>query len=116
MGHSKEPVMTKTISATEARVHFGEVLDQVESQGARVVIERAGKPVAMLISIEESRALGKPKADVEALIERARVNREAIAEWRAKHRPGEPFPDSAETLHELREERDAQLLGNMLRR
>ena len=108
--------MTKTISATEARIHLGEVLDQVETQGSRVVIERAGKPVAMLISIEDSRALNEPKTDIEALIERARRNRESIAAWRAKHRPGEPFPDITEMIHEMREERDAQLLDNLLRR
>jgi prevent-host-death family protein len=108
--------MTKTISATEARIHLGEVLDQVETRGSRVVIERAGKPVAMLIPMEDSRALAEPKSDIEALIERARKNREAIAEWRAKHRPGKPFPDIAEMIHEMREERDAQLLDNLLRR
>lgn len=108
--------MTKTISATEARIHLGEVLDQVETKGDRVVIERAGKPVAMLISMEASRELSEPKSEIEALIERARRNRESIAKWRAIHRPGEPFPDLAEMLHEIREERDAQLLDNLLRR
>ena len=108
--------MTKTISATEARIHLGEVLDRVETRGDRVVIERGGKPVAMLISIEDARTLEEPKSDIEGLIERARKNRESIAAWRAKHRPGEPFPDITEMQHEAREERDAQLLDNLLRR
>ncbi len=106
--------MQKTISATEARVHFGEVLDQVEQSGARFVIERGGKPAAAIISVLELEKLGKVKLDVEALIERVRLNREAIAEWRAVHRPGEPFPDPAEMIHEMREERDAQLLEGLL--
>jgi prevent-host-death family protein len=106
--------MTKTISATEARVHLGEMLDEVESRGSRVVIERAGKPVAMLISIEESRSLPRSRDDIETLIQRARENRAAIAAWRAEHRPGESLADSADILHELREERDAQLLDNLL--
>jgi prevent-host-death family protein len=108
--------MTKSISATEARVHLGEVLDQVEHSGARIVIERDGKPAAMLISLSDSEKLGEQELDVEALIERARLNRKAVAEWRAEYRTGEPYPDIVEMIHEMREERDAQLLDNMLRR
>ena len=103
-------MVTKTISATEARIHLGEVLDQVETQGSRVVIERAGKPVAMLISMEDSRALAEPESDIEALIERTARNAEAIE----KRRGGEPLPDVAEIIRQARDERDAQILDNLL--
>jgi prevent-host-death family protein len=109
--------MVKTKTATEARTHLGKVLDQVQETGSRIIIERDGKPAAMLISLSDSRQLKhKEDYDPEELIERARRNREVVAEWRKVHRPGEPFPDIAEMLHEIREERDAQLLDRMLRR
>ena len=41
------------MTATEARVHFGEALRLVQEQGEAVVIERAGRPAAVLISMED---------------------------------------------------------------
>lgn len=102
--------MTKTISATEARIHLGEVLDQVETKGDRVIIERAGKPVAMLISMEASRELAERTSDIETLIERAASNAKAIE----RRRDGKPLPDAAEIIRQAREERDAQILDALL--
>lgn len=106
--------MVKTISATEARIHLGDVLDQVEHAGSRIIIERGGKPAAMLISLSDGKKLNGEHYDPEELIERARLNREAFAEWRAVQQPGQPFPDIAEMIREMREERDEQLLKNLL--
>jgi hypothetical protein len=55
----------------------------------------------------------KKKADIEALIERNHRNTESIARWRAKHRPGEPFPDWAEVIREMRWERTRQLMATL---
>ncbi|MGH3664074.1 MAG: type II toxin-antitoxin system Phd/YefM family antitoxin [Micromonosporaceae bacterium] len=40
------------MSATEARVHFGEVLDDVAKKGDVVIIERSGRPSAVIVSVE----------------------------------------------------------------
>ena len=49
--------MARTISATDARVHFNEVLRGVSEERATYYVERSGKPVAVVIPIEEYEAL-----------------------------------------------------------
>jgi prevent-host-death family protein len=49
--------MTRTISATDARVHFGEVLRGVSEERATYYVERSGTPVAVVIPVEEYEAL-----------------------------------------------------------
>jgi len=39
----------RTISAMEARKHFGELLESVYYRGDAVTIERAGKPMAVIV-------------------------------------------------------------------
>ena len=41
--------MKRTISAVEARKRLGEILESVYYRGDEVVIERAGKPMAVVI-------------------------------------------------------------------
>jgi len=49
--------MERRMTATEARVHFGEVLRVVADDGETVVVERDGKPRVVVISIDEYRRL-----------------------------------------------------------
>lgn len=44
--------MERTLSATEARVHFGEVLDGVAQRGDIVFVERMGNLQAVIVSPE----------------------------------------------------------------
>lgn len=46
----KEP--TKTVGAFEAKTHLSELLDQA-ARGQRFTITKRGKPVAMLVPLEE---------------------------------------------------------------
>ena len=100
--------MTRTISASEASRQFDELVRDVADRGQTVVVERGGDPRVVLISEDEFRRMGgqvdEPE-DWRVLIERSR---EAIA----KDRGGKPLPDVSEIIHEMREERDAQLLRN----
>jgi prevent-host-death family protein len=43
----------RTVSATEARVHFGELLDGVTKRNDVVFVERAGGAAAVVVSIQE---------------------------------------------------------------
>lgn len=43
----------RTISAMEARKHFGELLESVYYRGEAVTIERAGKPMVVVLSAAE---------------------------------------------------------------
>ena len=44
-----------TVSATEARIHFGELL--ISARRAPVLVERQGKPVAVVMSAEHYEGL-----------------------------------------------------------
>lgn len=44
--------MTKRIPAVQARQRFGTLLDEVRLRGDEVVIERDGKPAAVMISLD----------------------------------------------------------------
>lgn len=96
--------MKKTVSATEARVHLGEVLRTVAEEGATYIIERAGKPQAVVVSSEEyERLVGlKPKPSYVALMEQLRKDLGPLAEVRQKF-------DWEEFIRQGREERGQQL-------
>lgn len=93
--------MKRTVSAGEARQRLGELLEGV-SRGDEVVIERAGKPMGVVVSMARYEALERRRARFFELIDQAQQhNRDvppeelarevelAIAEVRkaAKHRP-----------------------------
>lgn len=44
---------TQTFSATEVKNHFGRVLRQIAKTGGPIIVERDGKPVAVILSISE---------------------------------------------------------------
>lgn len=43
--------MERTVSAFEARRNFGEILQEVAANGDNVVVERHGKPVAVVVPL-----------------------------------------------------------------
>jgi prevent-host-death family protein len=45
--------MTKAVPAVKARQQFGTLLNEVDLKGTQVVIERAGKPMAVMISYRQ---------------------------------------------------------------
>lgn len=47
--------MTKTTTAIKARKNLGQLLEEAYYRGDEFVIERAGKPMAVLIPIQEFR-------------------------------------------------------------
>ena len=48
---------TLTRSVSDLRKHLSELLDDVLDKGARIVLERRGKPVAVLLNPEDFRIL-----------------------------------------------------------
>ena len=94
--------MKRRISAVEARKRLGEILEGVYYRGDEVVIERAGKPMAVVIPAERYAAMERNRERFFELIEKnwehnkdvppeeiERAIAEAIAEVRG--RPVEPF-------------------------
>lgn len=101
--------MTKTITATEARVHFGELMRRVVEDNEQVIVERGGKPQVVVLSIDtyERMQTSQPaeRPEWQVLLERAHDLIRA---------EGRPMPDVVELIRESREERDAQILDAVL--
>jgi prevent-host-death family protein len=52
--------MTKAFNIHEAKTHFSKLVDQAAA-GKEIVIAKAGKPVAKLVSVDADVAKGKPR-------------------------------------------------------
>lgn len=98
----------KRMSATQARVHFGEVLRAVNESDADVVVEKSGSPIAVVLSFDEFKRLkqiaGEDEQDFDwwsAMVENATAYRNS--------RAGKPMTSSVELIREMRAERDAEL-------
>jgi prevent-host-death family protein len=104
--------MERTVSATEARVHFGEVMRSVVEDGTTVVVERGGKPQVVVLSIAEYERLRSGEGaqpDWRELVRRSR-------ELARRDLAGRRLPPPEEMLRIAREERDEQLVGDLHRR
>ncbi len=63
--------MKRKLSAVEARKRLGEILEGVYYRGDEVVIERAGKPMAVVIPARLYESLQKSREPLLDLIEKA---------------------------------------------
>lgn len=100
--------MEKHISATEARIHFGEVMRHVVEKEEPIIVERAGKPEAVIISLAQYRRLRRNESD----------------DWRAqldevhalirKERGDQPLlPPPEEVIREMRDEWNEERFGHL---
>ena len=92
--------MYQVVSATHARIHFGEILRRAQS--APVIIERRGKPAVVILSKQEYDRLLSSQEDWLSLVEQSR----AAISARMK---GQVMPEPAEMLRRAREIRHEQL-------
>ena len=91
----------KTVTALDLRKKLGSVLDDVSKKGEQVMISRANKPLAVLISLDEyeEKVLGK---------NRERKLKEISAEmdrWKKKHLKEAADVDTVKVIREVREGR-----------
>lgn len=70
---------SQTIPATEARIHFGELLKRVYKNGEHLTIEKDGLPIATLLSHTEYELLRRSAALRELDVLNRSVNREMQA-------------------------------------
>lgn len=102
--------MNKVMSATEARVHFGELMRHVVENDVPVVVEKAGKPQVVVLSIEEYKRI---QMSLEA-VDRESVFADILTHaGQIRRRQSSEFPPSEEIIRQMREERDEQLLDNL---
>ncbi len=66
------------LAATEVKNRFGRVLREVMRTGGPVVVERSGKPIAVILSVEAFNRL-RPRADGAA--ERGALGLAAFGMW-----------------------------------
>jgi len=101
--------MRRVVSATEARVRFGELMRRVVESQEPVIVERGGRPYVVVLSIEEYNRLraAQPKVTWRDTLEQML---QLGARIKAR-RGGQPLTPPEEVIRELREERNAQLSG-----
>ena len=105
---------TATVSMTQAKNELADVVNRAAYGGERIVLLSRGKPKAAIISFEDLQLLEGLRAEKEtrrARMEDWLVEARTLRQKILKRREGATLPDSVETLRELREERDEQILG-----
>jgi len=99
--------MKRAVSATEARIHFGELMRRVVESQEPIIVERGGKPHVVVLSVKQYEDLLAGQQEQEDWRELVQQAREQI---RAELGERE-LPPPEEVLRQMREERDAQLLA-----
>lgn len=94
---------TSTISATDARIHFGEVMKRAENDET-FIVERGGQPTVVIMSLEKYQRLGEEPADHTALYDRI-----LKAQERYLREAADINYDAVEDLRQAREERSVEL-------
>ena len=99
--------MQRRMSATDARIHFGELMRHVVEKQEPVIVEHSGKPHVVVISVdryERLLAAQQEKQDWRDLVRQAREQVRADLGERELTPP-------EEVLRWIREERDEQLMA-----
>lgn len=93
----------RAVSALDVRKRFGQLLDEAAA-GERLIIERAGQPIAALVPLSDV-----PELDRDARVQRRRA---AIADIcrLARQRPVDRSVDAAALIREQRRQRTEQMM------
>jgi prevent-host-death family protein len=98
--------MDTVVSATDARVHFGELMRQVMETGKAVTVERGGKPAVVVVPVEEYEQM---RASYAQQLEQWKQRVDALRKRIRAEAGDREFPDAVEVIRAGREERDEQL-------
>jgi prevent-host-death family protein len=71
--------MEKTISALDARKRLGQLLEEVFYQGNQFIVERAGKPMAVVIPISQYQQWKERRERFFAMVDSARAQNEDLS-------------------------------------
>ena len=98
--------MPRSVTATEARIHFGELMRHVVETEEPVIVERSGRRQIVLMSVPEYERLCAGQTA-------GRDWRELLSQAHERIRldlAGRELPPAEDVIREMREERDAQLM------
>lgn len=104
----------RTISATEARVHFGELLDSVVRNKDIVWVQRAGVPQAVVVPVEVWKRHQEKEDPWTAAARRMEAHWEYMRQQREAGLIKDVDIDVEEIIRKGREDRDEQLFRNVL--
>lgn len=99
--------MPRVVSATEARIHFGELMRQAIEGREPIIVERGGKSHVVILSVDEYERLlegQQGREDWKELVRQARSHIQADM-------GGRELPPPEQILRQVREDRDEQLLA-----
>lgn len=90
----------KTVSATHARIHFGEIMRHVVELEEPVVVERSGKPLVVVLSVKSYELLvgRQRRTETAGALER-------LASLQGRRNTTTDAATINQTIHNLREER-----------
>jgi prevent-host-death family protein len=101
--------MERSVSATEARIHLGELMRWAVENDAAIIVERDGEPHVVLLSVAEYEQL---KAARERHTWREALDRALQVGARIQaRRHGAPLTPPEEIIRRAREEQDARFAG-----
>jgi prevent-host-death family protein len=98
--------MERSVSATEARIHLGELMRWAVESDEPIIVERGGEPHVVLLSIagyEQLKAARQRQSWREALDQAVKIGTKIQA-----RRKGEPLTPPEQIIREMREEQDAK--------
>jgi prevent-host-death family protein len=101
----------RTVSATEARVHFGELMNDVVERKESILVEKNGKPQVVILSMDEYQQLQKIGQPTSTVLEQIEYSRSLVT----ADLKGKTLPHPAPLIRKAREERSEQFL-DLLRR
>lgn len=99
--------MERTVTATQARVRFGEMMRRVVEDEEAIIVERGGEPQVVLISVEQYEQF-KTRYAAEPSWE---VMLDEVHQLLDRELGGRELPPAEEIVRQMREERDAHLQG-----
>ena len=99
--------MERTVSATDARIRFGELMRWVVESQRPVVVERGGKPHVVVLSVDEYDRLQAGQQEQDDWRQLVRQAREQIQ----AELGGRELPPPEDVIRQMREERDARFLA-----
>lgn len=70
--------MEKTISALDVRRKLGQLLEEVYYQGSQFIVERAGKPMAVIVPVSQYKQWKERRERFFAMIDEVRAKNEDI--------------------------------------